>query len=304
MSWTWSVDTMHFPGKERLPTLGVGLSFRTEIADAIYDNLGELDFAEVIVDNELNGALDCLFWQKIAGKLPLVAHAVNNSLGTLEPLDVEYLRRAAGVGRKMGCGWLSDHLAFTHSGGVETEQLTPVQFSEANAAFIADKIACIGALLECPFLIENIAYYFTIPGSTLSEVEFLLRVLERGRCGLLLDVNNLYANSRNHGFDPYEFIERIPAAAVVELHVAGGEIRDGLYVDTHGHALNSDVLELVEYAVRTKQPNAVLLEREKNFPSMEELLGEIRELRRIWQRHHAYIPRRRCGPQGAKYLPG
>lgn len=282
---------MHFPGKDRLPTLGVGLSFRSEIADAIYDNVEELDFAEVIVDNELNGALDSLFWHRIAGVVPVVAHAVNGSFGTLEPLDVEYLGQAASIGRRLHCGWFSEHLAFTRSEGVDTEQLTPVQFSESNATFIADKIAHCASLLECPFLIENIAYYFTIPGSTLSEVEFLLRVLEQGRCGLLLDVNNLYANSLNHGFDPYAFIDRIPAEAVVELHVAGGEMRDGLYVDTHGHALNSDVLELVDYAVRTKQPNAILLEREKNFPPMEELMAEIGELRRIWKRYRTHTPR-------------
>lgn len=282
---------MHFPGKDRLPTLGVGLSFRTEIADAIYEHVEELDFLELIVDNEINGALDALFWQRIVGTVPVVAHAVNTSLGTLEPLDVDYLRRAAAVGRRMRCGWLSDHLALTRSEGMDIEQLTPVQFSQANAAFIGSKVAQLGSLLECPFLLENIAYYFTIPGSTLSEVEFLLRVLEQGRCGLLLDVNNLYTNSRNHGFDPYEFIAGIPPAVVVELHVAGGEMRNGLYVDSHGQALNSDVLGLVDYAVRTKQPNAILLEREKNFPATEELLGEIRELRRIWNRHRAHIPR-------------
>jgi len=292
---------MHFPGKERLPTLGVGLSFRNEIADAIYRNVEHLDFAEVIVDNEMSGALDLLFWQKIAGTVPLVAHAVNSTLGTLEPLDLEYLRRAAGIGRRMRCGWFSEHLAFTRSEEVQTEQLIPVQFSEHNAAFIGDKIASLGNVLECPFLIENIAYYFTIPGSTLSEIEFLLRVLERGRCGLLLDVNNLHANAMNHGYNPYAFIDRIPAAAVVELHVAGGEQRDGLYIDTHGHAINSDVMALVDYAVRTKRPNAILLEREKKFPPMEELVRELGELRRIWRRHREHAPgqlKRARGPVG------
>ena len=281
---------MHFPGKDRLPALGVGLSFRNEIADAIYRNLEHLDFAEVIVDNELSGLLDPLFWEKIAGRLPVVAHAVDNTLGTLEPLDLQYLGRVASVGRRMHCNWFSDHLAFTRSEEVQTEQLTPVQFSEANAAFIGQKIASLGTVLDCPFLIENISYYFTIPGSTLSEIEFLLRVLERGRCGLLLDVNNLYANATNHGYDPYAFIDRIPAAAVVELHVAGGVKRDGLYIDTHGHALNADVMALVDYAVRTKRPNAILLEREKNFPPMEELVSELAELRRIWWQYREPAP--------------
>jgi uncharacterized protein (UPF0276 family) len=276
---------MQFPGKEALPKLGVGLSFRTEIADSIYEHAGQIDFAELIVDNELNGYLDCLFWEKIAGLLPLSAHAINTSLGSLEPIDLEYVKRVQSVGQRMRCAWFSEHLAFTHSEEVDAAQLLPLQFSERNAAFVSHKIDTLNEHLEFPLLIENSAAYFAIPGSHLTEVEFLLRVLELARCGLLLDINNLYANSINFAFDPYKYLDQLPAAVVVEIHVAGGERRGGLYIDTHGHAVNAEVMNLVDYAVRTKRPNAILLEREKNFPPMDELMGELRELKRLWVRH-------------------
>ena len=276
---------MNFPRKECLPTLGVGLSFRTEIADAIYANLGQLDFAELIVDNEINGYLDSLFWKNIVGSLPLAAHGVNASLGSFEPIDLEYVKRVQDVGMRMRCAWFSEHLAFTHSEEVDAAQLLPLQFSERNAVFIAQKIRALSERLPFPFLIENSAFYFSVPGSLLTEIEFLLQVLESAGCGLLLDVNNLYANSVNFAFDPYKYLDQIPEAAVVEIHVAGGERRGGLYIDTHGHAVNAEVMSLLDYAVCTKRPKAILLEREKNFPPMDELMKEIGELRRLWVRH-------------------
>lgn len=276
---------MDFPGKEHLPTLGVGLSFRPEIAGSICEHLEEFDFLEVMLDNALRGVVGPRLWRMLAERLPLVGHGVNSSLGSLGPLDTQYLLRIGDIARRMGCKWFSDHLAFTHSGEVSNDQLMPVQFSAENADRIAHNIRAACDLLHTPFLLENISYYFTIPGSTLLEAEFIVRILEKARCGMLLDVNNLYANALNHGYDPYAFIDHIPCAAVVEIHVAGGEMRNGLYIDSHGHAVSSDVLALLDYAVATKKPKALVLEREKNFPTMQELLGEVRELRRVWVRH-------------------
>jgi uncharacterized protein (UPF0276 family) len=161
----------------------------------------------------------------------------------------------------------------------------PVQFTDENAIFIANKIRTTSRALGIPFLIENIAYYFPLPGATLSEVDFLIRVLEAAHCGLLLDVANLHANAVNHGFDPHVFIDRLPPEAIVEIHVAGGAMRDGIYIDTHGHALSEDVLSLLDYALAVTRPNAVVLEREKNFPPIEELVSEVREVRRLWKQH-------------------
>jgi uncharacterized protein len=276
---------MSFTAKARLPRLGVGLSFRTEMAEAIYEHADELDFVEVILDNELNGSLHRDFGARIASRLPVVGHGVNSSVGSLEPLDTEYLLQIEQVARQMRCHWFSDHLAFTRSEQLDIGMLMPVQFSAGNVAFIAEKIRRISAALQRPFLIENIAYYFTIPGSAMQECDFILRVLESAQCGMLLDVNNLYANSLNHDFDPYAFIDRLPAEAIVEIHVAGGRKRGGLYLDTHGHAVSPEVMSLLDYALSTKRPNAVVLEREKNFPPIEELLGEIRELKCLWDRH-------------------
>jgi uncharacterized protein (UPF0276 family) len=246
---------MTFQGKHRLPICGVGLSFRPEIAASIYQSLDALDFVEVIIDNVINGSVDERFSEQIVERMPTVGHGVNSSLGSLEPLDRNYLARVRRFTQQLQCRWFSDHLAFTQSEDMDIGQLMPVQFVSSNIAWIASKIREAQHLIGLPFLLENITYYFTIPGAEMDEVDFLLRLLAEARCGLLLDVNNLHANALNHGYDPYAFIDRLP-----------------------------------DYAVATKQPNAILLEREKNFPPMETLVAELEDIRRIWLRHRGRRP--------------
>jgi uncharacterized protein (UPF0276 family) len=190
----------------------------------------------------------------------------------------------------MNCRWFSEHLSFTQYRDVDTGQLQPVQFSEWNLRFLARKIRKMSRIFGRPVLIENSAYYYTIPGSTLGEAEFIARLLAEAQCGLLLDVNNLYANALNHNYDPHRFIDCMPTHAVVEIHVAGGEMRGGVYIDTHGHPVNDNVLELLEYAVTTKRPNGVVLEREKNFPPIGQILEEVRTLKEIWYRADRRLP--------------
>jgi uncharacterized protein len=276
--------------KQGLPSLGVGLSFRPEIANELYSCVDELDCVEVILDTAISGILDERFWTMVAAKTPMLGHGVDLSIGSLDDLDSNYLARISSVVRRMKCRWFSDHLAFTHSDDVEVGQLTPLQFTAKNADFIAKKVRCATELLGVPFLVENIAYYFPIPGATMTEGDFIVRILEGSGCGLLLDAHNLYANSINHGYDPRSFIDKVPAEAVVEVHVAGGAWKNDLYLDSHGHAVPSEVFDLVDYVIATKHPRAVILEREKNFPSTEVLLSEVNELRNIWRKHQS-MPR-------------
>ena len=283
--------------KQRLPSLGVGLSFRPEIADELYGCVDELDCMEVILDTLLAGVVDSRFWTEVAGKVPMLGHGVELSIGALGEIDTAHLGRLADVAAQMRCKWFSEHLAFTHSDDVEVGQLTPLQFTESNADFIARKIRAASEILGVPFLIENIAYYFPIPGATMTECDFITRILDRAGCGMLLDVHNVYANSINHGYDPRKFIDRLPAAAVVEIHVAGGAWKGDLYLDSHGHEVPPEVLDLVDYSVATKEPRAVILEREKNFPSTDVLIAEVKELRRIWCKYQG--PSRHVAMAGA-----
>lgn len=286
--------------KRQLPVLGVGLSFRTEMADAIYAHLEEFDFLEVIVDTAFWGLLHPDFYSRAVGRLPVVAHGVNASLGSLDEakVDFAYLKQVRAEVARIGSPWLGEHLAFTKAAGVDAGQLLPLQRSRETIAAVAAKIRHMREAVGVPMLIENLAYYFEIPGAEMPEAEFVVGVLEEADCGLLLDVNNLYANSVNQDFDPFAFVDRIPAERVVEIHVAGGEEVEGLYIDSHGHPLNPDVLELLDYVCRTKRPNCVLLEREKNLPGIDEVVEEVRILKSIWARNTAPADARQLSHAG------
>jgi len=283
--------------KQRLTSLGVGLSFRPEIADQLYDCVEDVDCMEIILDTVLAGLIDQRFWTLVADRVPILGHGVELSIGSLGEVNAAHIGSLAGMAAQMRCPWFSEHLAFTHSDDVEVGQLTPLQFTESNADFIARKIRVASEMLGVPLLIENIAYYFPIPGATMTECDFITRILDLAGCGMLLDVHNVYANSINHGYDARRFIDRLPAAAVVEIHVAGGAWKGDLYLDSHGHEVPPEVLDLVEYSVATKEPRAVILEREKNFPSTEALVAEVKELRKIWCKYQG--PSTRIAMAGA-----
>ncbi|WDE02278.1 DUF692 domain-containing protein [Thalassomonas actiniarum] len=277
--------------KARLPMLGVGLSFRTEIAQEIVEQIDSFDFLELIVETAFAGILPDDFYEQVVGRVPVTAHGVSASLGSLDEarIDDGHLERVKAELARLRCPWFSEHLAFTKAQQVDAGQLLPLQRSQATVDFVAQKIRHMAEAVGIPVLIENIAYYFNIPGAEMDEAEFLTRVIEAADCGLLLDINNLYANCLNHGLDPMAFIDSLPADRVVEIHLAGGEEIEDVYIDTHGHAVNQAVFDLFAYACRTKAPKAVVLEREKNIPSIDELIEEIQAIKSVWQQSRMAI---------------
>jgi uncharacterized protein (UPF0276 family) len=181
--------------------------------------------------------------------------------------------------------WHSDHLCFSSAGERVLHELMPLKFSEENVNRVAARARRMAAFLERPFAIENITYYVHPGEPEMSELTFLQRVLEQSGAGLLLDVNNVYVNAQNHGFDPYAFIAGLPLARVLEIHVAGHHTLDsGMLLDTHGRAIAAPVLELLEWTIERVGPVPVLLERDNDVPELSELLRELAALRELQAR--------------------
>ena len=171
------------------------------------------------------------------------------------------------------------------SGERVLHELLPLKFSEENVQRVAERARRMEGLLERPFALENITYYVHPGKPEMSELSFLQRVLEASNARLLLDVNNVYVNARNHGFDPYAFIAGLPLDRVVEIHVAGhATLESGLLLDTHGQAIADPVLELLEWTIERTGPVPVLLERDNEVPELSELLAEVQVLRKIQTR--------------------
>ena len=256
------------------------MSFRADVADDIAARVDAFDFMEVIVEKSLAGLLDTPAFRLVADRVPLILHGVDASLGAIEPLDEIHAFGVRKVIDQLDAPWFSEHLAFTRIGELNIGQLMPIELSLANARFVAAKVRRLATVVGRPILIENIAYYFKLPGSTLTELQFMLEVAELADCGMLLDINNLYANACNHREDAAAFVDALPPERVIEFHMAGGEQRGNLYIDTHAHAINHEVFALYDYAVQRLQPLAVVLEREGNLNHIDGLVAEVAMMRR------------------------
>jgi uncharacterized protein (UPF0276 family) len=264
-----------------LPRLGVGLGFRQPLYTDIVANADRIDFLEFISDHYLYTSPDRLArLLSLRDRFPLVPHGVGLSIGTAGPLDDDYLDRLANVVSASEAPWFSDHLSFTKVPDTDVEQLMPLWFNQESLDAVCRNVRQLKSRVDTPFLLENITYYFPIPDSDLTEAEFITRVLEETDTGLLLDVNNVWVNSVNHHFDPYEFLRSIPLHRTVQIHIAGGRPIDSLWVDTHSEPVQEPVWDLLAYVLARVPVKAILLEWDQDWPAFDDLLAHLDRARR------------------------
>jgi uncharacterized protein (UPF0276 family) len=266
---------------------GVGLGLRWEFLEEVLDGpLYDVAFFEVSPENYLGrGGYYPYALERIAQRYPIVTHGLTLSLGAIAEPDAGYLSALRTEIARLNPPWHSDHLCFSTAGERVLHDLLPLKFSAENVERVARRARRVAGFLERPFAIENITYYVHPGEPEMNELTFLQRVLERSDAGLLLDVNNVYVNSQNHGFDPYAFIAQLPLERVLEIHVAGHHrLEDGLLLDTHGQAVADPVLELLEWTIERAGPVPVLLERDNDVPELHELLREVAQLRELRER--------------------
>jgi hypothetical protein len=215
---------------------------------------------------------------------PIVTHGLTMCFGAVEPFEREYLQTLRGFLHDIGVPWHSDHMCFGGADGAFAHDLLPLPFTDEAADTVVQRLKEARDAVDKPLAMENVSYYAP-SGDPTAEADFVVDVLERADALLLLDVNNVYVNAKNHGFDPYAYIDRIPPERVAQMHVAGHFVRDDdIRIDTHGESVCEDVYQLFEHAVRRMGPKPVLLERDNNIPPLGELLTEVRRLREIYDR--------------------
>ncbi len=273
-------------GTERLPN-GVGLGLRWEFLEEALDGPAlDLAFLEVSPENYMRrGGYYPAALERVRERYALSTHGLTLSLGAVDPPAAEYLAELRAEVARLGAPFHSDHLSFTSSGPQSLHELMPLGFTRENAERVAERLEHIRDALAVPIAFENVTYYAHLGPRELDETEFIVRILERSSAGLLLDVNNVFVNSRNHGFDPFAFIAALPLDRVVELHVAGHEREpDGLLLDTHAAPVTGAVYELLEFTLARTGPVPVLLERDHRVPELPVLLEEVRNLRALYER--------------------
>jgi hypothetical protein len=263
---------------------GIGLGLRWEIAEAMHARgRGDIAWVEIHPENFIDrgGRFEQML-ADAAAVWPIVPHGLTLGFGSLEPYDKDYLCRLRTFLEDIRAPWYSDHLCWVGSDGIALHDLLPLPFTHDAVALACDRIAELEDAIGIPVAVENISYYVHPGPAEMDEIEFLLEVLDRSGCRMMLDVNNVYVNSRNHGFDPRAYLDRIPADRVVQIHVAGHLVRPGMpIIDTHGEPVCEEVFALLGHALRRIGPVPVLLERDANFPEWNELARELRRLRAI-----------------------
>lgn len=267
-----------------LPAVGIG--YRSAIADWTLEKLDCFDVLEITVDHCISGsktARSAIF--DLVGRIPLTAHGVGLSLGTDAPLDLAYLDRVAAVVERLEAPAYSEHLAFTRVPGRDTATLLPLPKTEAVAESVIAKVRTVQSRVPVPFLLENITYLFDWPDATMSDAEFLGLICRETGAGLLLDIENVYLNASNHGFDPYEFIDSLPPGLVREMHMAGGiTIRDDslarpLLADSHSHPVPDAAIDLLGHALARQTPSVIILERDDRLDAVDEILDDVARIR-------------------------
>ncbi|MET0793987.1 MAG: DUF692 domain-containing protein [Polyangiaceae bacterium] len=274
-------------GGERRPLSGVGLGLRWDFLEEVLDGPAcDVAFFEVSPENYLGrGGYYPSALEHIAERYPIVTHGLTLSLGAIDEPEPSYLRALRQEVTRLHSPWHSDHLCFSTAGERVLHELLPLKFCQENVDRVAGRARRMADVLERPFAIENITYYVHPGAPEMSELTFLQRVLEQSDARLLLDVNNVYVNAQNHGFDAQEFIAGLPLERVAEIHVAGHQtLESGLLLDTHGQAVADPVLRLLEWTLERTGPVPVLLERDNDVPALAELLAEVAVVREIHTR--------------------
>lgn len=264
------------------PYLGFGLGLRTQHYEAILSENPAVDWFEIITDNYLvPGGKPHYYLDQIRERYPLVMHGVSLSIGSVDPLDMDYLKQVKALDTRIKPAWISDHLCWTGVNGLNTHDLLPLPYTQETINHVASRLRQVQDYLGQPILIENASSYLTYKQSEMTEWEFLTEIVRQSGCYILLDVNNIYVSSVNHEFNPLDYLYAIPAERVVQIHLAGHSNQGEYIIDTHDAPVAAAVWDLYAAAVKHLGSVSTMIERDDNIPPLSDLLCELEQAKKI-----------------------
>lgn len=266
----------------RHPPLGYGLGLRVEHYEEIFAGDPRVDWFEALSENYMvDGGRPLENLARVRERWPVVLHGVSLSIGSVDPLDRDYLRRLRQLADAVQPAWVSDHLCWTGVDGTNLHDLMPLPYTEEALGHVVARVRQVQDFLGRRILLENVSSYVAFHASQLSESQFLAEIARRADCLVLLDVNNVHVSSHNHGFDARAWLEEIPVERVQQFHLAGHEHDGALIVDTHDAAIVDPVWDLYAHAVRRFGPVSTMIERDDHIPPLAELIAELDRAREI-----------------------
>jgi len=266
--------------KFKVPDLGIGVGYRVPHYREVVEQHPAMDWFEIVSENFMVDGGSPLHWlERVTDAYRVIPHGVSMSLGSEG--NPEHMRRLKQLLDRMDTPWFSDHLCFTGTQGLRTHDLLPVPYTAAVRDHMIERIKQTIGTMERVFALENPSSYAGFKSTTMPEWDFLSQLVERSDCAILLDVNNIFVSSINHGFDPMDYLNNIPMDRVVQIHLAGHSIMDGYRLDTHDAPVCDEVWELYERTIEKTGPVSTLIEWDGNIPSFARLQEEAERARSV-----------------------
>jgi uncharacterized protein (UPF0276 family) len=266
-------------------SLGIGVGLRPPHFDTfLKERPKDVDWLEIISENYIHAHGG--YWQMLADlrhDYPFVMHGVSLSIGSMDAVDEEYLQALKKLADFLEVAWVSDHLCYTGIGGIHTHDLLPIPYTEEALKHIIPRIHHVQEILKRPLTLENASSYLEWGNATLSESEFFTALHTATECRILLDLNNVYVSSFNHGWDTKAYIDAIPASAIQQYHMAGHTHKGTHIIDTHNSPATKEVWELYAYALTHKGQYSTLIEWDADIPAFPTLLAEVTQARHYYK---------------------
>jgi uncharacterized protein (UPF0276 family) len=265
-----------------LPAAGFGLGLRRQHYRDVVETQPRVDWFEIISENYMEaGGRPRYYLEQVRAHYPVVMHGVSLSIGSVDPLNYDYLHKLRDLAAFVEPARISDHLCWTGVDHTNLHDLLPLPYTEEALQHVAGRVSQVQEFLGRRLLLENVSSYLSYAESEMTEWDFLAEVATRADCHILLDVNNVYVSAHNHGFDPRRYIKAMPAARVQQIHLAGHSVAGAHLIDTHDAAIVDPVWDLYAYAVGQLGAVATMIERDDNIPPLAALVQELALARRI-----------------------
>ncbi|KVX01153.1 DUF692 domain-containing protein [Shewanella frigidimarina] len=264
--------------------LGFGLGLRTDHFEYILQHQPDIDWFEVLSENYLvAGGKPRYYLEAIAEQYPVVMHGVSMSIGSTDPIDMDYLKALKKLSNDIQPKWISDHICWTSIHGVNSHDLLPLPYTEETVNHVAERVRIVQDFLGRRILLENVSSYLSYQDSTMDEWDFLSQVAEAADCLILLDINNIYVSARNHHFNPLDYLKKIDPRRVQQFHLAGHSDFGDYVIDTHDHDVPPSVWTLYQAALERFGAVSTMIERDANIPEFPALYNELLEAKHIAQ---------------------
>jgi uncharacterized protein (UPF0276 family) len=268
--------------------LGIGLGLRIPHYNYIFEHLPQVDFFEIISENFMGeGGKPLENLDRILEHYRIVQHGVSLSIGSTDPLNFDYLKKLKRLTKKTKTPWFSDHLCWSQINNKHLHDLLPLPYTEATIKYVAERAKIVQDFIELPFALENLSAVASYNADQMPEWEFYSEICERANCFMLFDVNNVYVSSRNHGFDPMDYMKHINYDRVAQVHIAGHTDKGTHVLDTHNDYVREEVWNLYRYVHEQTGGITTLLEWDDDFISFEETLAEAMKAKKIQEEINA-----------------